>query len=88
MEKLNFTKEERNDIAEFIYSYKADILIKNDAIKLIKVLANHGIIDDPKLFNKKVENKEPNISSILFVLVNEIGSTKIDEIMNEYLGIK
>lgn len=40
----DFTKEERYIIAEYVYSYLSDILIKTDALKLIDVLVNHSLI--------------------------------------------
>ena len=87
MNKIPFTKEEKNIIAEFVYSCHQDILIITDAIKLIDVLYNHKLIDTAGNWLKRVEDKEPGIIADLdLILKTKISSEQGSEIMDEYLG--
>ena len=45
MKFKDFTPNERNIIAEFVYSYDADILIKDDALKLLDIMYEKKMID-------------------------------------------
>lgn len=71
MKLENLSKKDQNIIAEFLYSFISDILIKNDAERLVKVLTDHNIIvpknkifDGIYLFNlihSKIEEKDISI---------------------------
>lgn len=71
MKLENLSKKDQNIIAEFLYSFISDILIKNDAERLVKVLTDHNIIvpenkifDVIYLFNlihSKIEEKDISI---------------------------
>ncbi|MEK6882862.1 MAG: hypothetical protein AABY22_24780 [Nanoarchaeota archaeon] len=85
MEIINFTKEERNAIAEYIHSFKQDILIKSDAIKLVDVLNNHNLIEGVAGWKKDIENNSPDISEALCMLIYEGVSLKqMKGILAEY----
>lgn len=40
---MNFTQKQKLDIAEFIFGYESDTLIKPDAERLIKVFQEHSV---------------------------------------------
>ena len=84
---IDFTKEERNDIAEFVYSEKADILIKSDAINLINVLHRHNIIKQPKYYIDSINNqKEGIVEELIKVLHSSITIDQMNATMKEYYG--
>jgi hypothetical protein len=84
---IDFTKEERNIIAEYVYSYSQDILIKNDAIKLLDVMDKYSLIndDDYKTFTYRIENKTDNTSEdLLKLLESKVSKEQGVSIMEEY----
>lgn len=84
---MNFTKEERYIIAEYIYSYNSDILIKSDALQLIDVLDKKGIIEHILLLKNLVKGGDANIADKLMdILINNIPDSVLNEIMHEYLN--
>jgi hypothetical protein len=81
----DFTKEERETIAEFVYSYKQDILIKSDATRLIDVLAKYKIIENDLAWHEKVKNKGEGVATDLLALVSKhIPNEQGEAIMKEY----
>jgi hypothetical protein len=84
---IDFTKEERNIIAEYVYSYSQDILIKTDAIKVLDVMDKYNLIntDDYKAFKYRLENKTDNTSyDLLKLLESKISKQQGVSIMEEY----
>jgi hypothetical protein len=82
----DFTKEERNVIAEFVYSYDKEILIKSDAHDLVDVFLKKEMIDSEhalSLRNRITENDFvlEEMIEILFTSVEEEEGKKI---MSEY----
>lgn len=84
----DFTQEERTIIAEFVYSYDNEVLIKADALELVDVFLKKKLIDEPHA----VDLKE-RINKNTFVLeeMTEILFTSLEyeegvKIMNEYFG--
>lgn len=88
--KFNFTKEERNTIAEFVYSYQQDILIVSDAKNVLDVLNTHKIIDIDQYIELKkgVEEKTPGVThAIANSIFGTISKEQGGEIMAEYYAI-
>ena len=89
MEKIDFTKEEREIIAEFAYSYEQDILIVGDAEKVLEVLNNKNLIDNHKELVNGIKNKiNGTADAIMDELFSKISDEQGNEIMNEYMGVK
>jgi len=87
--ELELSKEERNTIAEFIFSYHEDILIKSDAISLIDLLKKHELIKPviASIVKDKVEQQDKGIAlRLLTTLPKLIPQKQLDQIMNEYYG--
>lgn len=79
------TKEDRNDIAEFIYSYEADVLIKSDAERLLAVLIKHNLIVGKEGWVIDVNNNANNVSGRLYaILTQKLSSDVAGSIMEEY----
>jgi len=84
----DFTQEERTIIAEFVYSYDSDILIKTDALYLVNLFVKKEFVDEPyaEELRYKIENNQlvlEEMIEILFTCVEEVEGKKI---MNEYFG--
>lgn len=89
MEKIDFTKEEREIIAEFVYGYEQDILIVSDAEKVLEVLNNKNLIDNYKELVNGIKNKNNGTAdAIMDTLFLKIADEQGNEIMNEYMGVK
>lgn len=88
MEKIDFTKEEREIIAEFVYSYEQDILIVSDAESVLEVLNNKGLLTNYKELLKEIKNRTSGtVDAIMDVLFSKISDKQGTEIMNEYMGV-
>lgn len=88
VKRIDFTKDERYAIAEYVYSEEADILIINDATRLLDVLEKHNLLDNYESLTKSVENKVSGIiGAITNVLYLKVSAEQIEEIMKEYYGI-
>lgn len=84
---IDFTKDERNIIAEFVFSFQTDVLIVSDAQKLVDVLAKHELITDKENWHKRIADKDPAVCSELLGIVGQkIPDDQGDAIMNEYYG--
>lgn len=88
VKRIDFTKDERYAIAEYVYSQEADILIVSDATRLLDVLEKHNLLDNYKSLIKSVENKVSGIiGAITNILYLKVSAEQIEEIMKEYYGI-
>ncbi len=69
--KSILSNSDKYHIAEFIYSYATDVLIKSDAEKVIKVLNEHFTMEDIKMDASVISNlirkyiDEQSINSIM-----------------------
>ena len=83
--KYNFPKEVRTYIAEFIFGYQTDILIKPDAINLVNALKGYNIIEKPDKIIHSININEGSIVDMIFMtLTDKISETERKEIMQEY----
>lgn len=88
VKRIDFTKDERYAIAEYVYSQEADILIISDATRLLDVLEKHDILDNYDSLTKSVENKVSGIiGAITNILYLKVSVEQIEEIMKEYYGV-
>lgn len=86
---IQFTKEERTVIAEFVYSKEADILIVSDCKNLVDVLAKHNLISNKEELLKKIDEKHSGIVGELSqITMTKISPEQGKEIMDEYFGRK
>lgn len=86
---LKLLTPEKYIIAEFIYSYQNDILIKSDAIELVNVLVKHELISKNRA-SKLIERVNENAKGIAFALFkivkHVIDQSMLNLIMKEYYG--
>mgnify|MGYP001170201965 CR=1 FL=1 len=88
VKRIDFTKDERYAIAEYVYSQEADILIISDATRLLDVLEKHNLLDNYDSLIKSVENKVSGIiGAITNILYLKVSAEQIEEIMKEYYGV-
>jgi cell division GTPase FtsZ len=88
VKRIDFTKDERYAIAEYVYSQETDILIINDATRLLDVLNKHNLLDNYESLTRSVENKVSGIiGAITNILYLKVSAEQIEEIMKEYYGI-
>ncbi len=86
-QKVNFSKEDRCVIAEFVFSHQTDVLIVSDCKKLIEVLAKHNLIVGEEEWIDNINNKAPGIvEEIAKILSEKISDEQGTEIMAEYYG--
>ena len=84
-----FTKKERGVIAEYLYSFEQDILIKDDKLQLIDVLSAHEIIHaaTARILKDDVHKGSLTISDELSGLITaNIPEHQLLVIMKEYFG--
>jgi hypothetical protein len=84
----DFTQEERTIIAEFVYSYDSDILIKTDALKLVDLFVKKELVDNPhgEELTNKINNNVLVIDDLIEILFTSIEEEEGKKIMNEYFG--
>jgi len=88
VKRIDFTKDERYAIAEYVYSQETDILIINDATRLLDVLNKHNLLDNYESLTRSVENKVSGIiGAITNILYLKVSAEQIEEIMKQYYGI-
>lgn len=88
VKRIDFTKDERYAVAEYVYSQEADILIISDATRLLDVLEKHNLLDNYDSLIKSVENKVSGIiGAITNILYLKVSTEQIEEIMKEYYGV-
>jgi len=83
----DFTANQRYVIAEYIFSYQQDILIKSDATQLIDVLHSKGLISDfqKDTLGEEVSSGSKKVADKLAVYLVEVISEEVrNEIMKEY----
>ncbi len=83
----DFTKEQRHIMAEFVYSYENDILIKSDATNLLNVMLEKQMIDkeDFETFESRVQKNHSSIlEDIIEILFTTVEENDGKRIMNEY----
>lgn len=84
LKKIDFTKQDCNAIAEYIYSFRQEILIKQDALNLIEVLEKHKLIVNPKKWISDIENKNPVADRLFMLIYTVIPQDYIQVIMEHY----
>jgi hypothetical protein len=84
----DFTKEERFVIAEFVYSYDSDILIKSDAISLVDLFIDKYFVDSQQALKLKdnINNNIPVLEEMIEILFTCVEEKEGQNIMNEYFG--
>jgi hypothetical protein len=89
MEEITLSQDEKSVIAEFIFSYQTDVLIKSDAIALVRLLYKCNILTAPQRveYIGIINRQQRGISEILLNLVNQhFAKPQLDAIMAEYYG--
>ena len=81
---IDFTKDERNAIGEFVFSFQTDVLIISDATRLVDVLSRHELITDKENWHKRITAQDSKVCRELFDLCqthipNEQGKLIMDE---------
>lgn len=85
METLNFSPNEQKCIAEFMFAYQCNILIKSEAINVLSVFKKHNFICNYNEMIKRVETQDINIvEDINKILIEKISIHDAKEIMNKY----
>jgi len=94
MELIDFTEKDRFAIAEFVYSYNSDILIKGDAQDLIDVLERHNLVSEEmgvtyEQLRKNASNNSNGVGEQLMLITSNVISEKQGlAIMDDYYGRK
>jgi hypothetical protein len=83
--ELELSNKDKYIIAEYVYSWQSDILIKSDAERLIDVFDKHELIKNKKSWLKDVEDQSDNIAvKLMLVLENNISDDVGNKIMDDY----
>jgi two-component sensor histidine kinase len=84
----DFTQEERTTIAEFVYSYDSDILIKTDALDLVNVFVKKEFVDElhAEELRHKIKNNQLVLEEMIEILFTSVEEVEGKKIMNEYFG--
>ena len=84
----DFTQEERTIIAEFVYSYDNDVLIKPDALDLVDVFVKYEFVDEPHAeeLRNNINNNLLVIDDLIEILFTSVEEEEGKKIMNEYFG--
>ncbi len=84
----DFTLKERNVMAEFVYSYDNDIMIKSDALDLLVIMFSKNMIDetDFEILKDRVNKNDSVLEDIIEILFTTIEESEGKKIMNEYFG--
>jgi hypothetical protein len=84
----DFTKEERTIIAEFVYSFDSDILIKSDALDLVDLFIKKELVDNPhgEELRNKINNNLLVIDDLIEILFTSVEEQEGRKIMQEYFG--
>lgn len=70
------SKKDKSDIAEYIYSYETDILIKSDGESVIKMFKKHGV--------KEADETPLEAHAIMFLIKAHIERADRTAIMEDY----
>ena len=84
----DFTQEERTIIAEFVYSYDNDILIKPDALDLVDVFVKYEFVDKEHGEDLiiKINKSDFVLEEMIEILFTSVEEEEGKKIMNEYFG--
>jgi hypothetical protein len=84
----DFTQEERTIIAEFVYSYDNDILIKTDALDLVNVFVKYEFVDKEhgEDLITKINKSDFVLEEMIEILFTSVEEEEGKKIMNEYFG--
>lgn len=86
MSNLKLSPREEYDIAEFIYSYLFDMLIKTDAYMLIHILIDHNVIKNEPLWMANIDEGKSRTVQLLYTTVTEwLGKDYCKDLMTRYL---
>jgi MoxR-like ATPase len=86
--KIDYTEKERSAIGDFLYSYKRDILIKNDCIVVVDIFKKYELLTDEghaKYIDEINKQKNDVASCLYWFVLKTMPSEQITEIMKEYL---
>lgn len=89
LKTLVFNEKERTIIAEFIFAYQGDTLIKSEGLDMIKVLKKYELINEIEYnrLESGTNNNDLGIGDMLYrTLIGRIDSYAIEAIMKEYFG--
>ena len=90
MKFTDFNQEQRTTIAEFVYSFDNDILIKADALKLVDVFIEKELIEQDHAVDlrEKILNNHLVLNEMIEILFTSIEEVEGKKIMDEYFGRK
>ena len=90
MKFTDFNQEQRTTIAEFVYSFDNDILIKADALKLVDVFIEKELIEQYHAVDlrEKILNNHLVLDELIEILFTSIEEVEGKKIMDEYFGRK
>ena len=90
MKFTDFNQEQRTTIAEFVYSFDNDILIKADALKLVDVFIEKELIEQDYAVDlrEKILNNHLVLDELIEILFTSIEEVEGKKIMDEYFGRK
>ena len=73
---MEFTKEQEFIIAEFIFAYQSDTLIKSEAKELINVFQEHSV---PEAYVANL-----SVTDCIYLLINNTSQEQRDTLMDKY----
>jgi hypothetical protein len=90
MKFTDFNQEQRTTIADFVYSFDNDILIKADALKLVDVFIEKELIEQDHAVDlrEKILNNHLVLDELIEILFTSIEEVEGKKIMDEYFGRK
>lgn len=85
MKLFEFTPKQKLSIAEFHFAYETGTLIDGEVIRVIDTLNAHGIIENPYLWRKNVNNKvRGTIYSLFHIMKEKIDTEQMESILKDY----
>lgn len=85
MKRIPFSLNDSYLIGEFIYSYTKDVLIKTDAINLVKVLFRNELLFNINSWLRDIEKQDQKVATKLInLLENNVSKEQHIEIMRAY----
>jgi hypothetical protein len=82
----DFTKKQRNIIAEFVFSFEKEILIKTDAVNLVDVFLEKKMIDTKHAEDLKfrIDKNHSVLEEMMEIIFTSIEDDEGKKIMSEY----
>jgi hypothetical protein len=82
----DFTQEERTIIAEFVYSYDNDIMIKPDALDLVNVFLKKEMVDSEHAedLRNRINKNDFVLEEMIEILFTSVEEEEGRKIMQEY----